>query len=397
MLGLFREAAIQTSDEDTNALIPFYSFYDGLENFLDHSHKGVISRAYDNTVINPEKKQSDVFAINVLKTLFLIKYVTEIKANLENITSLMVTNIGDDRLPMKDRVEDALKVLIGQSLVQRNGNVYVFLTDEEQEIENVIRQQNVEMSEVINKVAEVIYEGIFTDKRYRYPAFNGRYAFGFNQYVDDRPYKVNQVNEIGLRILTPWYEGSTEDTTLRMMSGQDKEVLVVLPNDAAFLDEVRAHLQIEKFLRLNTSTQLAKYEEIKESKRKEMRVRLDNATTYLKDNLRDAAIYVNGDLARSSAKEPSTRINEAIGRLVKTIFHKLSYIDAAMGEADIQKLFRAAGNQVSLDLGAAKPVNQHALDDLRSYIASNSHNHMKTSMKTVKERMMKPPLRFHRR
>lgn len=71
-------------------------------------------------------------------------------------------------------------------LVQKNGNVYVFLTDEEQEINREIDGQNVEMAKVINKVSEMVFEDIFADKRYRYPApavhaaFNGRYIFPFN-------------------------------------------------------------------------------------------------------------------------------------------------------------------------------------------------------------------------
>ena len=69
----------------------------------------MIIRAYDNSYINPEKKEKDVFAINVLKTLFLIKYVVEIEANVDNITSLMISNIDDDRLALKAEVEEALK------------------------------------------------------------------------------------------------------------------------------------------------------------------------------------------------------------------------------------------------------------------------------------------------
>lgn len=45
------------------------------------------------------------------------------------------------------------------------------------------------------------------------------------------PIKANQNYDIGLRVLTPWYEGGTDDGTLRLLSGQGKEVLVVLPND----------------------------------------------------------------------------------------------------------------------------------------------------------------------
>ena len=393
MLALFKESAAKLKDEEMGVIVPFHLFYDALENFLDHSHRGVIIRAYDNTKINPEHKESGVFAINVLKTLFMIKYVLEIEANIDNITSLMISNIDDDRIELKGKVEEALKILMQQMLVQKNGSLYVFLTDEEQEINRAIDSQNVEMAEVINKVSEMIFEDIFTDKKYRYPSFNGRYSFSFNQAVDDRPYKANQNYDIGLRILTPWYEGGNDDATLRMMSGQGKEVLVVLPNDAAFLDEIRQYLKIEKFLRLNTSTQLTKYETIKEAKRVEMRERNANAKLYLTEGLKDATIYVNADTVKTNAKEVTSRINEAIGRLVQTVYHKLSYIDAVFGEADIRKMFRTS-NQMTLGLEGGTDANQHALDDVLAFIAGNSHMHMKTSMKTVKDRFMKAPYGF---
>ena len=390
MLALFKESAAGLKTEEVGVIVPFHRFYDALENFLDHSHRGVIIRAYDNSYINPEKKDSDVFAINVLKTLFMIKYVLEIEANLESITSLMVENIADDRIELKNRVEDALKVLTRQMLVQKNGSLYVFLTDEEQEINNEIEKENVEMPEVITKIAEMIFEDICKDKRYRYPAFNGRYGFSFNQAVDDRPYKATQSYNIGLRILTPWYDGGMDDTTLRMMSGQGKEVLVVLPNDDEFLTEMQVYLKIERFLRKPGTFQLTKYESIKEAKRVEMRERYDNAKLFLTEALKEAAIYVNGDIARLSTKEVTGRINEAIGRLVQTVYHKLSYIDTAMSEADIRKMFHST-NQISLALEGGTEPNSHALDELQSFIAMNSRSHMKTSMKTVKDRFMKAP------
>ena len=393
MLALFKESAVNVMNEEMGIIVPFHRFYDALENFLDHSHSGVIIRAYDNSFINPEKKSKDVFAINVLKTLFMIKYVLEIEANIDNITSLMIENIDDDRIELKGRVEDALKVLMRQMLIQKNGSIYVFLTDEEQEVNNEIEKENVETPEIITKVSEMIFEDIFPGKRYIYPEFNGRYAFGFNQLVDDRPYKANQNYDIGLRILTPWYEGSTDDATLRMMSGQGKEVLVVLPNDAEFLTEIQAYLKIEGFLRKNTSTQLAKYEMIKEAKRVEMRERNQNAKLYLTEALKEATIYVNGDVIRVNGKEVNSRINEALGRLVQTVYHKLSYIDTPMGEAEIRKMFHQS-NQLSLALEGSTESNTHALDDVQGFISMNTRNHMKTSMKTVKDRFMKAPYGF---
>ena len=393
MLAMFKESAMEYKECEVGTIIPFYAFYDALENFLDHSHRGVIIRAYENDMINPEHKEN-VFAVDVLKVLFMIKYVDKVVvANIDNITSLMASSIDDDRIALKEKVEDALKVLMRQNLVQKNGDIYIFLTDEEQEINREIESQSVEMAEIINKVSEMIFENIFTDKKYKYPAFNGRYSFNFNQIVDDRPYKPTQNFDVGVRILTPASDYGTDETTLRMVSGQGREVLVVLPDDRAFMDEIQRYLKIEKFLRLNTSSALSKYESIKEAKRLEMRERNANAKLFLTESLKDAVIYVNGDRAQISAKEVSARINEALGRLVKTVYHKLDYIDAAMGEDEIRKLLKTS-NQITLNLEGGTEPNIHALDDVLQYVAGNSRMHVKTSMKSIKDRFMKAPYGF---
>ncbi|WP_313126658.1 BREX system P-loop protein BrxC [Proteiniclasticum ruminis] len=392
MIALFKESAMKLMDREHGALIPFNVFYDALHQFLDHSHKGVISRAADNSYINPDN-EVDNFNVNVLKTLFMIKYVKEITANVDNITSLMISDIDTDRIALKKRVEEALKILVRQMLVQKNGDNYVFLTDEEQEINREIENQNVEMAEVISKASEIIFEDIFSEKKYRYPEHNGRYNFAFNQIVDDRPYKSNQNNDIGVRILTPSSEYGDDDVTLRMMSGQGKEVLVVLPNESAFLNELRSALKIEKYLRLTTSNKLAKFEQIKEAKRIEMRERNGNTKLFLQESMKNAAIYVNGDRAQIGAKEVSARINDALGRLVSTVYHKLSYIDVAMNEANIRALFKTS-NQQSFALEGGKEANAHAIHDVLSFIATNSSMHTKTSMKSLMDRFMKAPYGF---
>ncbi len=393
MLAMFKESAMEYKECEVGTIIPFHAFYDALENFLDHSHRGVIIRAYENDMINPEHKEK-VFTVDVLKVLFMIKYVDKVVvANIDNITSLMAKGIDDDRIALKGKVEDALKVLMRQNLVQKNGDIYVFLTDEEQEINREIESQSVEMAEIINKVSEMIYEDIFTDKKYKYPAFNGRYSFNFNQIVDDRPYKPTQNFDVGVRILTPASDYGTDETTLRMVSGQGREVLVVLPDDRAFMDEIQRYLKIEKYLRLNTSSALSKYESIKEAKRLEMRERNANAKLFLTESLKDAVIYVNGDRAQINVKEVSARINEALGRLVKTVYHKLNYIDAAMGEDEIRKLLKTS-NQLTLNLEGGTEPNIHALDDVLQYVAGNSRMHVKTSMKSIKDRFMKAPYGF---
>ena len=392
MLAMFKESAVAYMHEKEGTIIPFYAFYTPMENFLDHSHRGVIIKAYENDYINPDHKNGDVFAINVLKTLFLIKYVQDITSNIDNITTLMMTDIDEDRITLKGKVEDALKVLMRQMLVQKNGDSYVFLTDEEQEVNLWIEREDVDNADVINKVSELIFEDIYTEKKYRYPKFNGRYTFSFNQSVDDRPYKSSQANDIGVHILTPASE-ITDELTKRMMSGQGHEVLVVLPNDRSFMDEVQTYLKIEKFLRRNTSSSMMQYETIKEAKRLEMRERFANAKLFLTENLKEAEIYVNGDRADIKSKDVTSRINEGLQRLVETVYNKLSYIDAPLGDSDILKLF-ASSNQFSLKIDDAQEANHLASQDVLAYIDNNTQMHMKTSMKSVKDRFMKAPYGF---
>lgn len=392
MLALFKESAVKVMNAEPGTIVPFNMFYDALEQFLDHSHKGVISRALDNDYLNPNHDK-ECFDVNVLKTLFMIKYVKEIKANLENITSLMVSNVNDDRMVLSQQVEDALKRLVRQTLVQKNGDIYVFLTDEEQEINRAIESQNVDLGEVIAKVSEMIFDGLYDEKKYRYPAFNGRYAFAFNQIVDDKPYKANQNYDITLKILTPNSDEVADETTMRILSGQSNCVLVVLPDDRTFIDEIRSALQIEKFIRYDATNAVTKYEAIKEAKKIEMRERTATAKLFLSESLKNATIYANGDKIQTNSKEIVGRINEAIGKLVATVYHKLSYIDAATSENDIRALFKNNGQQLTLD-GDTTSVNQLALRDVNDYIALNTQRHMKTSMKSILERFLKAPYGF---
>ena len=394
MLALFKESAMKIGDQEMGAIIPFHKFYDALENFLDHSHRGVILKAYDNSHINPEKKESDVFEINVLKTLFMIKYIAEVDPNIENITSLMISSIDEDRLQLKNKVDAALRVLDTQKVIQKNGDSYMFLTDEEQDIRREIDSQNVDQAEIINKVSEIIFEDILPEKKYKYSQFGGRYTFSFNQFVDERPYKSGQTYDIGLRILTPWYTRSTHDSTLRMVSGESKEVIVLLPNDATFLSEISTYLKIEKFLRLNTADKLVKYEAIRNSVTIERRERGENAKTFLKDNLAEATIYVNGDVVSLNSKDYQNKINEALGKLVATVYNKLYYIEHAFDSGDVRRLFEDhSANSLKLD-EVDTPMNKHALDDVLSFISLNTKAHMKISMKAVKEQFMKAPYGF---
>lgn len=394
MLALFQESAIKLMKEEPGKLVPFHFFYDALEQFLDHSHKGVISQALDNERLNPNHEK-DCFDVNVLKTLFLIKYVKEIKSTVENITTLMISDIHDDRINLRKNVEDALNRLIRQTLVQKNGDIYVFLTNEEQEIRRSIEKQPVETAEIQHRVAELIFEDIYAEKKYRkQQKFNGRYSFAFNQVVDDKPYMVNQNHELTLKILTPNSDEIGDSAMMCNLSSQKNCVLVVLPEDRSFLDEISAVLKIEKFMRQDMVQSIVKYDAIKLEKQNELIERKERAKLFLKGSLEEAEIYVCGNELPDKGKNIPDRIDKAMEKLVSQVYFKLDLITSAKNETDLRALFE---EEKEITLGGIREEdheNIEALREMESYISNKTRNHARVSLKSIMNYFLKAPYGF---
>lgn len=383
MLALFQESAIRLKDSETGALVPFSYFYDPLHKFIDHQHSQVITDTENNSRL-------DDFDVELLKVLFMIKYVKEIKANVDNLTTLMISNMEDDRIEIRGKIEESLKKLIRETLVQKNGEIYIFLTNEEQEINNAINNESVEMGEIIGEASTVIFEEIFTEKKYRY---SNRYLFPFNQKVDDRYFKGNQSNGIGVSIITP-YGGDYPDSALRLLSTQEQTVIIKLPNDSTFLDEITESIKIYKFLNKNATGARGSFDSIRRAKEDERIEKKDRIRIYIEDALKHADIYVNGDKANISAKEPVSRINEALGKLVSMQYNKLTYMETAPELSDIAEIFNDNDGQLSF-LGTSDTTpNKLALEEVIQVISLNNARHMKTSLKSLQDKFGAAPYGF---
>ncbi len=383
MLALFQESAIRVMDKEDGVLVPFSYFYNPLHKFIDHQHSQVISDAEDNSKL-------DEFDVELLKVLFMIKYVKEIKANADNLTTLMISNIDDDRIEVRSKIEESLKKLIKETLVQKNGEIYIFLTNEEQEINNAINNESVEMGEIIGEASTVIFEEIYTEKKYRY---SNRYMFAFNQKVDDRFFKSNQSNDIGVTIITP-YGGDYADSALRLLSAQESSIIVKLPNDGTFLDEITESIKIYKFLNKNASGARGSFDSIRRAKEDERIEKKDRIRIFIEDALKNADIYVNGDKAVISAKEPAARINEALGKLVAMKYNKLTYMETAPELSDISAIFKRSDGQMSfLGMRDTTP-NKLALEEVVQVIGLNNARHMKTSLKSLQDKFGTAPYGF---
>ena len=76
-----------------------------IEQFLEHQVKIVINNAID-TVKSGELKEIDS---KVLKMLFMLKNIKEIPANIDNLATLYVSNIEDDKITIKKEISDSLR------------------------------------------------------------------------------------------------------------------------------------------------------------------------------------------------------------------------------------------------------------------------------------------------
>ena len=373
---------MRVMDQEEGVLVPFSYFYDTLHKFIDHQHSQVISDAEDNSKL-------DAFDVELLKVLFMIKYVKEIKANVDNLTTLMISSIYDERVEVRKKVEQSLKRLIGETLVQKNGEIYIFLTNEEQEINNAINSETVELGEIIGEVSMVIFEEIYKEKKFRY---SNRYMFPFNQKVDDRFYKGNQSNGIGLTVITP-YGSEYTDAALRLLSASEQSVIMKLPNDTTFLDEIRGSIQIYKYLNKNASGAQDSFESIRRAKEDERLEKKDRIKIYIEEALKNADIYVNGDKAVINAKEASSRIDEAMRKLVETQYNKLTYMETAPELSDIAHVLRDDGGQITLGVEDTTP-NKLALEEVLNVIDLNNQRHIKTSLKALTDKFAAVPYGF---
>jgi hypothetical protein len=390
MIALFKESALRISHEDIGPLIPFNLFYDTLDQFLDSGHRSVIQSALRNGRINPGNKEN-CLAVNVLKTLFLIKYVKEITATLENITSLMCSSIDEDRLALFNNIQGTLKILQEETLVSKNGDIYIFLTNEEQEVNREIDRQNVSTAEVIQSLAVIIFDDIILENKYKLSKFNGRYSYSYNQRVDDVQHNPRQNHPVTLQLITPDSDQQTDTGALLMRSSQLSGVLVVLPQQNDFMDELRRHLCIEKYLRSGTYRTLQKANEIELELQNENRDRINAAKSLLGDALREARIFINGNEENSAGKDIKSKINAALDTVVNSVYHKLSYIDTPLGIDNIRNLFNSS---VPMLIPGSSTPNRYALSEMLDFIESNSQKHQKTSMRTLQDRFMKEPYGF---
>ena len=389
MLSLFQESAQKMEEDELGTIIPFDIFYNALEKFIDNSHSRVVNKARENELLTD-------FDVRVLKILFLIKYVKEINPNLNNLTTLMIDSLSVNRSPLKEKLIQSLVRLENQTLIQKNGDKYTFLTDAEQDINREIKNIIIETSEILNEEAKIIFEDIIEETKYQY---NKRYNFKYTQSIDEVQYSHKQ-EEIGLRFITSYYDSNYSDldsnqnleTNLREKSSSQKEAIFKLKNDSEILKEIEEVLQIRKYLRKNSSTNDKNIRTLLNIKSDESEEKRKRIVTFLEESIKTSEIFISGEHDKTILEKNSKeRVDEALEKLVKKTFNKLSYMETSPDKNDIK---HALEEDVVNVLSPKEIKNRNALNDLEDYIKRESEIHNKPSIKNIKIRYRKAPYGF---
>lgn len=249
MLSSFQEAAQKVQDKDENALVPFSQFYDTVHTFLESPIRRVIDRCQTAADKRDGLEQRDV---NVLKLLYLIRYIDDLKPNIDNIAILMVDDIRTDKIELRREIAESLERLERQNYVARNGDNYSFLTDEEQDIAIDIRNTSVDSATIVQSIGKTIFSELYPSKKYKL----NKYDFAYDQYIDETLIGSAQ-GGVRLRFVTvasDYY--NVAEQKLIMDSQVNNEAIVLLSNEVQYFEELETAEKIRKYIKQKNVSQL---------------------------------------------------------------------------------------------------------------------------------------------
>ena len=377
LLDAFQTSAKQIAEMDSGILVPFDDFYQTIEQFIDYDIKTVFS--------NAERKPSlDKFDIRVLRILFMIKYVKDMPATIDRLATLMVGSINEDKAALKSRIFDALKRLEDETLIQKNGEEYDFLTNAEQDVNKQINITGYNEAEVQRTILDIIYDKVLESNKFRY---EGRYDFGLNRYVDSESKGPAGQDNITIRVCTQ-FSGTKSAAEFQSESIRNNAIIIDL-TEGSFIDELIRANKIATFRRNNSASMSATLTEIMSKKSAEMSDRIKRAEDMIRAALRTAPIYLASTLMDIKQKDGKDRIQDALKEMVKRDYFKLDLVSTFYND---QKsiLYMLTDSSISL-FDISTDANKGAYDEILEKIRDDKRIARKTTVKSLVDFFTKKP------
>lgn len=378
MLSGFQEAAQKIESKDEFALAPFYLFYDTVHTFLDSAIRRVIERAERAAADGNGLETQDV---DVLKLLYLIRYVDDVKANIDNLVILMADDIRLDKINMRAQVRESLDRLMKQNYIGRVGETYNFLTDEEQDIQREIKNTPVATAEIVKYISDKIFADIYTTRKYRY----GKYDFPFDQMVDSTVVGGQLSGGMKLRILTLAADAN-EKNDLALLSMPQEQATIVLAENSYF-ESIENAMKIRKFIKQKNVSQLAKsVQDIIRDQQTEAGKYEETATEELKKAIIDGRFYASGERLEIKHGNAKDMIDETLGYLVSHVYSDLELIEQNYERDDDILAILNGSNSI-----AGMETNRGAATKVEKYLEMQHNKHVATAMSDIQSRYQAVP------
>ena len=380
LLSAFQNSAKKYADSESGLLVPFDSFYQTIEQFIDYDIKTVFSNAERRAIINQ-------FAMRVLRILFMIKHVKEMPATLDRLATLMIENVNEDKAALKDKIFDALKLLEEETLIQKNGEEYDFLTNAEQDVNRQINNSAYNEGEVQRTIFDIIYDKILESNKYRY---EGRYDFGLNRFVDSEIKGSFSQDNITIKIFTKFSDLKSE-TEFAADSVRCNGIVIDL-TEGTFIDELIRANKIATFKRNNSASMSASLTEIMSKKSAEVSDRTRRAEDIIRVSLKNAPIYLGGALLDIKQKEGKDRMLDALKEMVKQDYYKLGLVVSFnQDQRSIMTLLNENGSVISDEEYLNTDSNKNAYAEILDKVKNDKQLGRKVTVKSLIESFSKKP------
>lgn len=379
LLSAFQDSAKKYADENSGILVPFDSFYSTIEQFIDYDIKTVFSNAERRATL-------DEFSIRVLKVLFMIRHVKEMPATIDRLATLMVGSIDEDKAELKNRILVALDALLGETLIQKNGEVYEFLTSVEQDVENQINKAAFNEGEVQRTILDIVYDKILETNKYRY---EGRYDFGLNRYVDSESKGSFNQENITIKFATQF--SSFKDVADYTFESSKINGIVVDLTEGTFVEELVRASKIYTFKRNNEGVMSASLTDIMSKKVAEASDRTKRAEDIIRTVLRTAPIYLAGHPLDIKSKEGKDRVQEAFKEYVKREYYKIGLVSYYYQDQKSILSMLNSREQELLGGDSSQDSNQNAYKEISDKIKDDKNLSRTSTVKSLIDFFAKKP------
>lgn len=321
LLKAFQEAGQLNASYDVKHMVTLEEFYPSIRGFLESSITSTIARAEDRARNNEGLEVGDVA---VLKVLYLIKGIDEIKATANNIATLLLETIYDERQPLEYRVKESLNRLQQTMFIEQHADgTYSFLSDEEQEINREIRVEDVNHIAIKSQLGDMFFRKMYPKVKFDYKKDALHIPFEFNKRFDN--YTKGQMNHpLTMQVYSVFM--SNEGAALEANEGHliiclNEEIVAQAESALKYIEQVQSYIK-----RKRTTTTTQAQSRIYDEKESQIDEFAQKAEELLVKSCEGARFFIQGQ-ERVFKGSFETQTNSALEMLVKNTYRKLEYVD----------------------------------------------------------------------